>query len=68
MDRHPLAHVLHGNDQVVSVIVVLSGKGGVGKSNVAASLAAGLAMTGKRVGLLDVDMHDQNWLDPLREE
>lgn len=38
-------------------IVVLSGKGGVGKSTVAANLAIGLMLSGKRVGLLDVDIH-----------
>ncbi|MCX6569873.1 MAG: Mrp/NBP35 family ATP-binding protein [Candidatus Aminicenantes bacterium] len=38
-------------------IVVLSGKGGVGKSTVAANLAAALMLSGKRVGLLDVDIH-----------
>ena len=36
---------------------VLSGKGGVGKSSVAALLALGLAKSGRRVGLLDVDFH-----------
>ena len=38
-------------------IVVLSGKGGVGKSTVAVNLAMALTLSGKRVGLLDVDVH-----------
>lgn len=38
-------------------ILVMSGKGGVGKSTVAANLAISLSLSGKRVGLLDVDIH-----------
>jgi ATP-binding protein involved in chromosome partitioning len=40
-----------------SVVLVMSGKGGVGKSTVAANLAVGLARTGARVGLLDADLY-----------
>ena len=38
-------------------LMVLSGKGGVGKSTVAVNLALSLAAQGQRVGLLDVDIH-----------
>ena len=38
-------------------ILVMSGKGGVGKSTVAVNLAVSLHLAGQRVGLLDVDIH-----------
>lgn len=43
--------------QVKHRILVLSGKGGVGKSTVACYLALSLTRAGKHVGLLDVDIH-----------
>jgi ATP-binding protein involved in chromosome partitioning len=42
---------------VKNTIAVASGKGGVGKSTVAANLAVALAMDGARVGLLDADIY-----------
>ncbi len=54
LDRQKLASRMC---RIGSKIVVLSGKGGVGKSTVAVNLAAGLAAGGKRVGLLDIDIH-----------
>lgn len=44
-------------DSIKHKILVLSGKGGVGKSTVAASLAVSLAKAGKKTALLDVDFH-----------
>ena len=42
---------------VKHVIAVASGKGGVGKSTVAANLAVALAQTGAKVGLMDADVY-----------
>jgi len=44
-------------DHIKNVFVVMSGKGGVGKSTIACALAAGLAFRGSHVGLMDCDIH-----------
>jgi Mrp family chromosome partitioning ATPase len=51
-DAQPVSSV---ND-ISDVVAVLSGKGGVGKSSVAALLAVALRRRGKRVGVLDADI------------
>ncbi len=44
-------------DPATRVVAVASGKGGVGKSTLAANLAAALALRGERVGVLDADVY-----------
>jgi ATP-binding protein involved in chromosome partitioning len=51
------AQNLPGMENVANVVLVASGKGGVGKSTVATNLACALARTGAKVGLLDADIY-----------
>ncbi len=51
-----------------NVFVVMSGKGGVGKSTMATNLAVDLAHQGSMVGLLDVNIHDPNIAKMLKLE
>lgn len=64
-ERKALTDRLHGGrspedrfgpNSLTRVIAVTSGKGGVGKSTVAANLAVALAKRGQKVGLLDADV------------
>ncbi|MEQ8169413.1 MAG: Mrp/NBP35 family ATP-binding protein [Candidatus Eremiobacterota bacterium] len=67
------SHIGHPDDRCMEEIIrkdrlnkigkkllVMSGKGGVGKTSVAVNLAIALTMAGKKVGLLDIDIHGPN--------
>ena len=43
--------------EIANIVLVMSGKGGVGKSTVATNVALALARSGARTGLLDADMY-----------
>ncbi|MBF0315904.1 MAG: Mrp/NBP35 family ATP-binding protein [Oligoflexia bacterium] len=45
------------NDRIKKVVLVLSGKGGVGKSTVATNLALALTKNNYNTGLMDIDIH-----------
>ncbi|MDD2665744.1 MAG: Mrp/NBP35 family ATP-binding protein [Methanocellales archaeon] len=49
-----------GINRVKHKLMVMSGKGGVGKTTVAVNLAVSLANRGYKVGLMDVDIHGPN--------
>jgi ATP-binding protein involved in chromosome partitioning len=54
---HAVQRTLKPLERVKNVVAVASGKGGVGKSTVAANLALAWARQGARVGLLDADIY-----------
>lgn len=54
LQEHNIEERLH---KIKNKILVMSGKGGVGKSSVAAHIAVGLAQRNYKVGLMDVDLH-----------
>lgn len=60
-DQHIDPHGMSKNPRlklpIKKIVVVASGKGGVGKSTVAVNLAAAMARGGKSVGLLDADIY-----------
>ncbi len=57
IESHSVAHGLKPLPGVKNIIAVASGKGGVGKSTVAANLAVACAAEGASVGLLDADIY-----------
>ena len=61
LDGRIRAHAVQRNlkplGQIKNIVAVASGKGGVGKSTVAANLALAWAAQGARVGLLDADIY-----------
>ncbi|HDZ18194.1 hypothetical protein LCGC14_0904710 [marine sediment metagenome] len=59
------ANIKENMDKIKHKIVIISGKGGVGKTTVAVNLAMSLASIGLRVGILDVDITGPNVLKML---
>ena len=58
-DQHEIqdAEIRESLKHIKNKILVMSGKGGVGKSSIAAYLSVALAKKGHKVGLMDVDLH-----------
>ncbi|RZB32169.1 MAG: hypothetical protein SRB1_01788 [Desulfobacteraceae bacterium Eth-SRB1] len=51
------AHVTKSLQKIKNKLIVMSGKGGVGKTSVSVNLSIALAAKGYKVGIMDVDLH-----------
>lgn len=60
INRHKPQGLLQPLKKIKNIIAINANKGGVGKSTIAANIAASLAQTGCRVGLLDGDLYGPN--------
>ncbi len=59
-EKHAKELIVKNMNQIRHKFMVLSGKGGVGKSSVSVNLAVALAKKGKKVAVLDSDIHGPN--------
>lgn len=58
--KHQEDHVKERMLKIKYVFVVMSGKGGVGKTTVSVNLAYALSLLGSQVGIVDIDLHGPN--------
>ena len=63
VEKHQPQGLLQPLKKIKNIIAIHANKGGVGKSTIATNIAAALAQTGCRVGLLDGDLYGPNQPD-----